>query len=42
MARMNTNVLALAAQRGLAKSQRQLGDTFQWLSSGLNINRRAC
>ena len=41
MARINTNVSALAAQRGLAKSQRQLNDTLQRLSSGLRINRGA-
>ena len=41
MARINTNVAALAAQRGLAKSQRQLNDTLQRLSSGLKINRGA-
>src|SRR2546423_9455295 len=41
MARINTNVSALTAQRGLAKSQRQLSDTLQRLSSGLRINRGA-
>src|SRR3989440_2236322 len=41
MARINTNVSALTAQRGLAKSQRQLSDTLQRLSSGLKINRGA-
>jgi flagellin len=41
MARINTNVAALAAQRGLAKSQRSLNDTLQRLSSGLKINRGA-
>jgi flagellin len=41
MARINTNVPALTAQRGLAKSQRQLSDTLQRLSSGLKINRGA-
>lgn len=41
MARINTNVSALAAQRGLAKSQRTLNDTLQRLSSGLKINRGA-
>jgi len=41
MARINTNVSVLAAQRGLAKSQRALSDTLQRLSSGLQINRGA-
>ncbi len=41
MARINTNVAALTAQRGLAKSQRALNDTLQRLSSGLKINRGA-
>ncbi|MGE5607673.1 MAG: flagellin [Bacillota bacterium] len=41
MARINTNVSALSAQRGLAKSQRTLNDTLQRLSSGLRINRGA-
>src|SRR5215212_2460894 len=41
MASINTNVSALPAQRGLAKSQRQLSDTLQRLSSGLKINRGA-
>jgi len=41
MARINTNVGALTAQRGLAKSQAALGDTLQRLSSGLRINRGA-
>jgi len=41
MARINTNVSALAAQRGLARSQRQLDATLQRLSSGLKINRGA-
>ncbi len=41
MARINTNVSALAAQRGLAKSQRTLSDTLEKLSSGLRINRGA-
>ncbi len=41
MARINTNVAALTAQRGLAKSQHQLSDTLQRLSSGLRINRGA-
>src|SRR5215813_9416102 len=41
MARINTNVAALTAQRGLAKSQQMLNDTLQRLSSGLKINRGA-
>jgi len=41
MARINTNVASLAAQRGLAKSQKSLNDTLQRLSSGLKINRGA-
>jgi flagellin len=41
MARINTNVASLTAQRGLAKSQRTLTDTLQRLSSGLRINRGA-
>src|SRR6185369_14718334 len=41
MARINTNVAALSAQRGLAKSQRSLNSTLQRLSSGLRINRGA-
>src|SRR3954465_8250710 len=41
MARINTNVSALTAQRGLAKSQKSLSDTLQRLSSGLKINTGA-
>src|SRR5215213_2017016 len=41
MARINTNVASLTAQRGLSKSQRTLNDTLQRLSSGLRINRGA-
>lgn len=41
MARINTNVSALAAHRGLARSQRTLSDTLEKLSSGLRINRGA-
>jgi len=41
MARINTNVSALSAQRGLAKSQRTLNETLEKLSSGLRINRGA-
>ena len=32
MARINTNVASLTAQRGLAKSQQTLNDTLQRLS----------
>lgn len=39
MARINTNVSALTAQRGLAKSQKTLSQTLERLSSGLRINR---
>src|SRR3954447_21773925 len=41
MARINTNVSSLTAQRGLQKSQKGLSDTLQRLSSGLRINRGA-
>ncbi|HEY8668909.1 MAG TPA: flagellin [Tepidisphaeraceae bacterium] len=41
MARINTNVASLSAQRGLSKSQKSLSDTLQRLSSGLRINRGA-
>ncbi len=41
MARINTNVSALTAQRGLAKSQTQLSSTLQRLSTGLRINSGA-
>src|SRR5205814_2902130 len=41
MARINTNVASLTAQRGLAKSHQTLNDTLQRLSSGLRINRGA-
>ncbi len=41
MARINTNVASLTAQRGLSKSQRTLDNTLQKLSSGLRINRGA-
>ena len=41
MARINTNVASLTAQRGLANSQKTLNDTLQRLSSGLRINRGA-
>ena len=41
MARINTNVASLTAQRGLQKSQKTLNDTLQRLSTGLRINRGA-
>jgi flagellin len=41
MARINTNVASLTAQRGLQKSQKNLNDTLQRLSTGLRINRGA-
>jgi flagellin len=41
MARINTNVGSLTAQRGLGKSQKSLNDTLQRLSTGLRINRGA-
>jgi flagellin len=41
MARINTNVASLTAQRGLSKSRQQMNDTLQRLSSGLRINRGA-
>lgn len=41
MARINTNVAALTAQRGLSKSQSKLNDTLQRLSTGLRINKGA-
>jgi flagellin len=41
MARINTNVASLTAQRGLARTQKQLNATLQRLSSGLRINRGA-
>ena len=41
MARINTNVASLTAQRGLGKSQKTLNNTLQKLSSGLRINRGA-
>src|SRR5436305_1224422 len=41
MSRINTNVAALTAQRGLAVSQRNLSNTLQRLSSGLRINTGA-
>lgn len=41
MSRINTNVAALTAQRGLAKSQKSLNSTLQRLSSGLRINTGA-
>src|ERR1700760_899227 len=41
MARINTNVSSLIAQRGLSKSQSDLNDTLQRLSTGLRINSGA-
>src|SRR5690349_4270407 len=41
MARINTNVSSLVAQRGLQQSQKGLNETLQRLSSGLRINRGA-
>jgi len=41
MSRINTNVGALTAQRGLNRSQKSLNETLQRLSSGLRINRGA-
>ena len=41
MARINTNVASLVAQRGLTGSQKNLNETLQRLSSGLRINRGA-
>src|SRR6187399_2609811 len=38
MARINTNVASLTAQRGLSKTQKSLNDTLQRLSTGLRIN----
>lgn len=41
MARINTNVAALIAQRGLAQSQQSLNTSLQRLSTGLQINSGA-
>src|SRR5688572_11869983 len=41
MARINTNVASLTAQRGLTKSHKTMSDTLRRLSSGLRINRGA-
>ncbi len=41
MSRINTNVSALTAQRGLSRSQQALGNTLERLSTGLRINRGA-
>ena len=41
MARINTNVASLTAQRGLSRTQKTLADTLQRLSTGLRINRGA-
>jgi flagellin len=39
MSRINTNVSALTAQRGLSRSQNALSSTLERLSTGLKINR---
>ncbi len=41
MSRINTNVSALTAQRGLNRAQTALGSTLERLSTGLRINRGA-
>ncbi len=41
MSRINTNVSALTAQRGLNRSQAALSSTLERLSTGLRINRGA-
>lgn len=41
MSRINTNVAALTAQRGLTRSQASLSSTLERLSTGLKINRGA-
>jgi len=41
MARINTNVASLTAQRGLQRSQKSMSSTLQRLSTGLRINRGA-
>ena len=41
MARINTNISAVVAQRNLANSQRSLNSTIQRLASGLRITRGA-
>ena len=41
MSRINTNVAALTAQRGLNRSQQALSGTLERLSTGLRINRGA-
>ncbi len=41
MSRINTNVSALTAQRGLSRSQQALSGTLERLSTGLRINRGA-
>lgn len=41
MSRINTNVSALTAQRGLNRSQNALSSTLERLSTGLKINRGA-
>jgi flagellin len=41
MARINTNVASLTAQRGLGRANKSLNETLQRLSSGLRITRGA-
>lgn len=41
MARINTNVAAMMAQRGLHRSEKAMNQTLERLSSGLRINRGA-
>src|SRR5687768_4986887 len=41
MARINTNVASMTAQRGLQRSQKSMSTTLQRLSTGLRINRGA-
>ena len=41
MARINTNVSSLTAQRGLSRSQKAMSTTLQHLSTGLRISRGA-
>jgi flagellin len=41
MSRINTNVPSLTAQRSLSKSNKNLAETLQRLSTGLKINRGA-
>ena len=41
MSTINTNIPSLVSQRGLRRSQLDLGDSLQRLSTGLKINRGA-